>query len=259
MLLAELVVRHTRRHMPTRRVALDDVWLPMGGPAHGASLLASVVAEHLPALDDEQADALRPLLEDARRGLSVPRIALRYRLQTDVHGLDRSRHRVLGEDGHLVVELDVHGAPVPQVLGAVLGAASLPPGARTAGLRAIRRALDHGVALASGVEVRRVLHGHVWTPPAPGVRWKPGAPERERVWAGVPPERRWAMEVLRLVPGDVVDRDDVNRRFRVLLRDAHPDHGAKSAGAAERIAELSEARHVLLGFLAASAPDVAHG
>jgi hypothetical protein len=259
VLLAELVVRHTRRHMPTRRVALDEVWLPMAGSAHGASLLAAVVAEHLDALDEEQTDALLPLLDDARHGLSVPRIALRYRLQTDVHGLDRSRHRVLGEDGRLVIELDVHGAAVPQLLGAVLAVGALPPTARAAGLRAIRRAVHDGFTPAPGVLVRRVLHGHVWTPPAAGATWKRGAPPRERVWAGVPPERRWAMEVLRLAPDGGLVRDDVNRRFRVLLREAHPDHGATSAGAAERIAELTEARHVLLGFLAASAPDAAHG
>ena len=36
VLLAELNVRHTRRHMPTRRVALDGAYLPTSGPAHGA-------------------------------------------------------------------------------------------------------------------------------------------------------------------------------------------------------------------------------
>ena len=44
MLLAELNVRHTRRHMPTRRVALDHAYLPTSGPAHGATLIAAVVA-----------------------------------------------------------------------------------------------------------------------------------------------------------------------------------------------------------------------
>jgi hypothetical protein len=33
MLLAELNVRHTRRHMPTRRVALGDLYHPTSGPA----------------------------------------------------------------------------------------------------------------------------------------------------------------------------------------------------------------------------------
>jgi curved DNA-binding protein CbpA len=46
-----------------------------------------------------------------------------------------------------------------------------------------------------------------------------------------------------------VERNDVQRRFRRLVRLAHPDHGAVSAGAAERLAELAEARELLLGLI----------
>ena len=66
VLLAELNVRHTRRHMPTRRVALDDGYLPTSGPAFGGVLLGAVVAEHVPGLDEEQLDALQRLVDDAR-------------------------------------------------------------------------------------------------------------------------------------------------------------------------------------------------
>ena len=38
--LAELNIRHTRRHQPTRRVALGDTYLPTSGAAFGAVLLA---------------------------------------------------------------------------------------------------------------------------------------------------------------------------------------------------------------------------
>jgi len=89
VLLAELNVRHTRRHMPTRRVALDGAYLPTSGPAHGAALLAAIVATNLPGIGEEQRELLPRLLADARHGLSIPRIALRHRLQRDVHGLDR--------------------------------------------------------------------------------------------------------------------------------------------------------------------------
>ncbi|MGH9025638.1 MAG: J domain-containing protein, partial [Acidimicrobiia bacterium] len=65
----------------------------------------------------------------------------------------------------------------------------------------------------------------------------------------VPAERRWAMEVLGLRAGMSLERVDVQARFRRLVRQAHPDHGAGSRGAAERIAELSEAREVLLAVL----------
>src|SRR5258708_31241181 len=105
--------------MPTRRVALDHAYLPMTGAAHGGLLLSAVVSEFLPALDDEQIELFPRLLDDARLGLSVPRLALRYRLQTAVHRLDPSRHRVLGEEGYVILEPDVHAAPVPPVLCAV--------------------------------------------------------------------------------------------------------------------------------------------
>ena len=254
VLLAELTVRHTRRHMPTRRVALDHAYLPMTGAGHGGLLLSTVVAENIDALDEEQAELLPKLLDDARRGLSVPRIALRYRLQTDVHGLDRSRHRVLGEDGRVVVELDVHGAPVPQVLGA--GA----------------RGRDDGPDRARGRDPRDHDRGHAAVPfpegraaparvrhPAGGATAARHALEAGPAARGVPVgggsfRRRWAMEVLGLRGGMTLDRDDISRRFRRLLRDAHPDHGGARAEAAERIAELTEARDLLIGFAASAVP-----
>jgi hypothetical protein len=54
VILAELNIRHTRRHQPTRRVALGDNYLPTSGPAYGAVLLGAVVSENLGGLDDEQ-------------------------------------------------------------------------------------------------------------------------------------------------------------------------------------------------------------
>ena len=259
MLLAELTIRHTRRHMPTRRIALGSAYLPMSGPAHGAALVSAVVAANLPDLYEEQIDLLPRLLDDARDGLTIPRIALWYRLQTDVHGLDRSRHRVVGENHRLVFEIDTHGAPTPQVLGAVLAAASLPATPRASGIAAIRDVLDgRWRGLSPDVDVRRLdwtaLHHR---PPLAGVYWRPGAPPEEQAWDGVPSDRRWAMEVLGLHADMPVERDDVNRRYRRLLRDAHPDHGAAAKGAAERIAELTEARSLLLDF--ASAGEVAEG
>ncbi len=60
---------------------------------------------------------------------------------------------------------------------------------------------------------------------------------------------RWAMGVLGLNEGQtasVPDRGDVQRQFRDLLRVAHPDHGGAIDGAAQRIADLTEARRILL-------------
>jgi hypothetical protein len=249
VLLAELNVRHTRKHMPTRRVALDGAYLPMSGPAHGAALLAAVVATNLPGVSEEQRELLPRLLDSARGGLTIPRIALRHRLQYDVHGLDRSRHRMLGEDGKLVMEVDVHAAATPQILGAIMGAAALGVGARSAALATIRTVvLGQWRGLAPDVDVRYVAEGD-WTmrpPLASPEEWMQGAPPEEEMWVGVGPDERWAMEVLGLRAGMDVRRDDVNRRFRRLLRDAHPDSGGASTSAASRIAELTEARTILL-------------
>jgi hypothetical protein len=255
VLLAELNVRHTRRHMPTRRVALDDGYLPTSGSAFGGVLLGAVVAEHVPGLDEEQLDALDRLVDAGRGGLTVPRIALRYRLQTDTHGLDLSRHRITAADvaggsSFPVLELDRHGPPAPQVIAAVMAAAALPPSGRKIAFRFVDAALARPGFLPEGLEVRRMFQG------LPGLRpYPPGAraPDNGRApgeeWRGVPSERRWAMEVLGLGAGMAVERDDVQRRFRRLVRLAHPDHGAGSTGAAERIAELADARELLLGVV----------
>jgi hypothetical protein len=250
VLLAELIVRHTRRHMPTRRVALESAYLPTSGPAHGAALLAAVMATNLPAVDDDQRELLTRLIRDARGGIEIPRIALRHRLQRDVHGLDRSRHRMLGEDGKLVVEIDAHGAQVPQVLGAVLGAAWLRVPGREVALDVLRRVVEgRWNGLAPDVEVRFVapdMWDYVRPPLAATGEWIPGGPPDEEGWQGVAADHRWAMEVLGLRSGMDVEREDVNRRFRRLLRDAHPDSGGAAGAAAARIAELTEARTILL-------------
>ena len=68
MLLAELNIRHTRRHMPTRRVAVDDGYLPTSGPAFGGVLIGAVIAEHVPGLDEEQFDALDRLVDGGPPG-----------------------------------------------------------------------------------------------------------------------------------------------------------------------------------------------
>jgi len=69
--------------------------------------------------------------------------------------------------------------------------------------------------------------------------------------------RSWAIEVLGLTRtgpatatrngSAAVGRATVQRRFREQVRAAHPDHGGDADAAAQRIAELTEARRILLG------------
>ncbi len=256
MLLAELTVRHTRRHMPTRRVSLDDGYLPTSGVSWGGVLLGAVVAEHVGELDEDQLDALDRLIDHASDGIVVPRIALRYRLQTDRHGLDRSRHRIVRPDvtgSPPVLELDRHGPPAPQVIASIMAASRLPSSTRLAVLRTIRRAAHSPGQLPEGLEVRRLFHGVPGAAPwAPGARRAAAEGGVDDRWTGVPAEYRWAMEVLGLHAGTAVVRDDVQQRFRRLIRLAHPDHGGGSEAAAQRIAELSEAREVLLSGIASA-------
>jgi hypothetical protein len=243
---AELVVRHTRRTMPTRRVALGTALLPMSGTGLGGVLLGAVVHHRIDSLDDDQIDLIPGLLHEAAGGLSIPGIALWFRMQTDVQGLDRSRHRVVEEDGTLIVELDVHGAATPQIVGAIMAAASLPPTPRVMALQTISNAVEGRFRYPRGILVRRLVAGiPAEVPWAPGVTWKRGKPSTESAWEGIDSQRRWAMNVLGCEPEFSFDRDDVNKRFRTLLREAHPDSGGSRQAAAERIAELSEARELL--------------
>ena len=98
MLLAELEIRHTRPVAPTRRVALGTLWLPtdpapgFGGLLRGRHRRRAGVNR----LDDEMRDGLDVLINDLERGARIPQPRLRHRFQTDVVGLDRSHHRLIG-------------------------------------------------------------------------------------------------------------------------------------------------------------------
>lgn len=259
MIHAELDIRHTRKHMPTRRVALAGMHLPTAGSADGLVLVDAVLRTFLPRIDPEQRSTLNRVISQARAGeLQIPGISLRYRLQIDQHGLDRSLHRIVEEvvpgfeqlpEGQRpvqrVIELDTHGPADPQVLGVVLAANAMPPMARQAMFVVIERALRALHQPPLGYHLRFLEDGVARD--APPIAGRGGAVYDDGArWANVAPEERWAMEVLGLRPEMRIERSDVQQRFRRLLRMAHPDQGAEDAGAAERIAELTEAREILL-------------
>ena len=58
---------------------------------------------------------------------------------------------------------------------------------------------------------------------------------------------QWALELLGFGGKlSTPSKREIQRTFRRLIRDAHPDHGAETEGAAQRISELTEARRILL-------------
>lgn len=238
MELAHLEVRHSRPFAPTRRVALGHIWLPGKGtpPGPGVLLLAGVVAAGVSALegDDELLDKVEALLDDLDEGRRVVQPRASYRFQTDVHGLDHSHHRLLGDHGLLHFEIDGHGAPLPQVLAAMYAASKLASDVRPAAFRLLRRAtrwtggIDHGL-------VDFLLRDE-----ATGFRRSAVGRNGERF------DEHWALQVLGFGSHEEPGRSDIQRRFRDLVRDAHPDHGAEHSGAGERIVELTEARRILL-------------
>jgi hypothetical protein len=126
-------------------------------------------------------------------------------------------------------ELDGNGRPVPQLLGAVYAAGRLHADVRPAVFAAIRKA-----ARWEG-DVDAVLIKYLADP----------STDPPRSWRRFPTDERWALEVMGFGPDLRPDRDEVQRRFRSLVRAAHPDHGAESAGAGQRILELTEARRIL--------------
>src|SRR5919199_3372505 len=98
MLLAQLEIRHSRAVAPTRRVALGAHWLPTEpAPGYGGILLGGIVAAFFGELEPELQDEYLSLVDDLEAERRVPQPRLRHRFQTDVVGLDRSRHKLLGD------------------------------------------------------------------------------------------------------------------------------------------------------------------
>jgi hypothetical protein len=257
MLLAELDIRHTRRHLPTRRVALAHARLPMSPTPYGAVLVGAVVADNVAAIDEDLHADLDRLAAGARGGhIRVPSGALRHRVQHDLHGLARSRHRLVGDDGQLVVELAVHGSnPTAQVIGALLAVARMAPHPRLVAMRAVERAIRRPGAFPDDVVVRYLTQIEHHDPlglgiagVAEGTGWDVD-PDLEERWRGYGSEERWAMETLGFTPDVLPVASEVQRRFRRLVTFAHPDHGGTTDEAASRIHELAEARRMLLDQL----------
>jgi hypothetical protein len=232
MVLAELEVFQSRPIAPTRRVALGSCNLPVTpSPGFGGILLGAVAAAFIASVDSDLHADLDRLTHQLEHGHRIPQPRLRHRFQTDHVGLNRRVHRLVGTGERMHLELDTSEgtSPGPQVLAAVYATGRLPIESRGHVMRVVRRGLrwrgpidDRLIDAVSG----------------------PGAISGGSLGRFTDPEA-WALAVLGMV-GPTPERKDVQRRFRELLRLAHPDHGGGESDAAERIAELTEARRILL-------------
>lgn len=240
MVLAELEIFHSRPIAPTRRVALGRRNLPTDpAPGYGGVLLGGIVAAHVGGIEADLVPDLVKLTNELEAGRRISQPRLRHRLQVDHVGLQHSTHRLVGDDQHLRFDFaEVTGNPAQQVLGAVYAAGELPVATRRTVMATVRRGI--GWTGAVGPELIATLAG-----------FGRGRGMSARA-LGDPVA--WALDVLGFVNGARAEakavgpsRSDVQRRFRNLLRDAHPDHGGDTTEASQRIAELTEARRILLG------------
>jgi hypothetical protein len=232
VILAELEVFHSRPIAPTRRLALGARDLPVSpAPGFGGILLGGVVAAYIPALDPEMFDDLDRLSRQLEAGYRIPQPRLRHRLQIDRVGLQRSVHRLRGQGEGMSFEIDDKGAPAHHVLAAVYAAGELPIGPRSRVMEAIRKAMRWTGSIDPSLIAHLTGLGthHSWSASA----------HHDPVG--------WALTVLDLQASTgQLQRSTIQRRFRDLVRAAHPDYGGDRDMAASRLAELSEARRILL-------------
>lgn len=236
MILAELEVYHSRPIAPTRRVALGSAILPVDdSPGFGGLLLGAIVAKYGQLIDPELLEELEILSYQVEQGQRIPQPRLRHRLQTDRIGLTRSVHRLERLPNnrlHLNFE-PLHEAPAQFVLAAVYSAGKLEPGARVDVMKVIRRAIGwQGDTSSDDVLLSHLSNRFERYALSSSSQADPVA---------------WALEVLGFDPeGELPDEDDLRKTFRSALRQAHPDIGGAADDAADRIAELTEARRILL-------------
>lgn len=228
MLIAELEIRHSRPIAPTRRVALGKIFLPTDpAPGPGGLLLAAVAATYAHRLDDELRDDLPGLVDDLELGLKIRQPVLRHRFQSDVVGLDRSRHRLVQVGDAVMLEHDDRATAAQNMLGAIYAAGKLSYEARPVVFGLVRAAMRWDET-DPDMLIDRLVHQ---------------SPEVGHV---VPGARSWALGVLGFATEIVPSRTEVLSHFRSLVRAAHPDHGATASGASHRITELTRAKRILL-------------
>lgn len=231
--LADFELYHSRPIAPTRRLALGLQYLPcQPAPGPGGLLLAGLVAHFASELSEEDRGDALLLMSQLEAGLRIVQPRVRHRLQTDRVGLLKSHHRLEADvDGPRFVLSAGRGSPLVHTLGAMYAAANLPVLGQPPVFAVLRKAIRWQGGLDSGF----VAH----------ITGEGAAPRGWRTVGADP--TAWALSVLGFEAGTDPAGREIRRRFREELRTAHPDHGGDESDAAERIAELSEARRILLG------------
>jgi len=192
-------------------------------------LLAGIVASYVECLDEDRRDDLYSVITELESGRRVPQPVLRHRFQVDRIGLSSSTHRLGVIDDQLVLELARDAPPMPQILACVYRAGQMEPEIRRSLMTIIRSAASW--SRGPGPEILPWLAGAA-------------AIDLPRL-ASVDPQA-WAMDVFGLETEVKVSKRSIQKRFRTLLREAHPDHGGKHDTAAEAIDRLNAARTILL-------------
>lgn len=234
MLLAELEVYHSRPIAPTRRVAIGNTLLPSDpAPGFGGLLLGAIAARFVLDLDPDDVPDILALTHELEAGRRIAQPRLRHRFQDDRVGLTHSPHRLHRDDETDEMRLQFttqKGAPAQQVLGAVYAAGQLDRADRGEVIATVRRGLawtgDIGPALLAHLAGR----GH-----------------NSLSSSAMADPVGWAMGVLGLSTLEQrPDKGIVQRGYRDALLAAHPDHGGDHGDAAQRIADIGEARRILL-------------
>lgn len=232
MLLAEVEIFHTRPAVPTRRVSLGHLVLPVEpAPGFGGLLLGAIVANHIVGVDEEMRADVDRLIDEVDRGGRIVQPRLRHRFQVDRHGLAVSHHQMFGDDSGAATDLEFEfrstGSDLAQVLGAIY---------------AVER-----LALTSRHIVAPILHkATMWRGPIGPTLIAYLAGSNSSALAALADPRTWAMQLLGFdTGGEVPSKREITKRYRDRMRAAHPDHGGAASDASKAILDLNEARRVL--------------
>lgn len=231
MLLAELEVFHTRPAVPTRRVALGNLVLPVDpAPGFGGLLLGAVVANHIKGVDQDLVNDITRLVHQVEHSERIVQPRLRHRFQVDRHGLSHSRHQAIGEGEEIEFDFGTTGSDLAQVLGAIYAVERLAPSSR----RLIGPVLLKAVRWRGPIGPALIAHL---------------AGSRATELSALADPKGWALELLGFPLGSQPSSRDVTKQYRARMRAVHPDHGGEAASASKSILELNEARRILSGKL----------